>query len=117
LKLLRDDPPYADLERLSARLAAGLGRAATAAGIPHSVARVGSMMTLYFNPDPVTDWKVAERCDVERFSRYFRGLLDRDIYMPCSQFEALFVSAAHSPADIDATIAAACQVLTKIALN
>jgi glutamate-1-semialdehyde 2,1-aminomutase len=115
LKLLRDDPPYADLERLSARLAAGLGHAATAAGIPHSVARVGSMMTLYFNPDPVTDWKVAERCDVERFSRYFWGLLDRDIYMPCSQFEALFVSAAHSPADIDATIAAAGEVLTNIA--
>ena len=77
----------------------------------HAVPRVGSMMTLFFNPDPVTDWDVASRCDRQRFAKYFWGLIDRGVYMPCSQFEALFVSAAHTEADIDATIAAAREML------
>ncbi|MBI3839053.1 MAG: glutamate-1-semialdehyde 2,1-aminomutase [Planctomycetia bacterium] len=115
LKLLRDESPYAKLEQLSARLAAGLDRAATVAGIPHTVARVGSMMTLFFNPEAVTNWEVANACDVEQFSKYFWGLLVQGIYMPCSQFEALFVSAAHRAADIDATVSAAAEVLAKIA--
>jgi glutamate-1-semialdehyde 2,1-aminomutase len=114
LKLLRDEPPYAELEQTSAQLATGLGRAATAAGIPHRVARVGSMMTLFFNSRAVTDWKHAEGCDVGRFSRYFWGLLDRGIYMPCSQFEALFVSAAHRTLDIEATVLAAGEVLSQM---
>jgi glutamate-1-semialdehyde 2,1-aminomutase len=111
LKILRDDPPYERLEQLAARLAEGLDAAASAAGIPHSLARVGSMMTLFFHPDPVTDWDVASRCDKQRFADYFWGLIDRGIYMPCSQYEALFVSAAHSQEDIDATIDAAQEVL------
>lgn len=110
LKVLRDEPPYERLEELGARLAVGLDRAAADAGIPHTVARVGSMMTLFFNPDPVTDWDVAARCDKERFAKYFWRLVDRGVYMPCSQYEALFVSAAHSEADIDATIVAAKEV-------
>jgi glutamate-1-semialdehyde 2,1-aminomutase len=114
LKILRDNPPYAQLEQLSARLAAGLDAAATSAGIPHTVARVGSMMTLFFNPDPVTDWDIASRCDKQRFASYFWGLIDRGVYMPCSQYEALFVSAAHSQADIDATIDAAGEVLNRL---
>ncbi len=84
------------------------------AGIPHTLARVGSMMTLFFNPDPVPDWDVASRCDRQRFAKYFWGLIERGVYMPCSQFEALFVSAAHTPADIDATIAAAREVLASL---
>lgn len=111
LKVLRDTNPYPRLEQLSARLAEGLDDAATAAGVPHTVARVGSMMTLFFNPDPITDWPTASRCDTKRFARYFWNLIDRGIYMPCSQFEALFVSAAHSEADIDATITAARESL------
>lgn len=107
LRLLRDDPPYERLEQLSARLEAGLREAATAAGVPHQFARVGSMMTLFFAAEPVMDWPTASRCDTARFGRWFWGLLDRGVYLPCSQFEALFVSAAHSEADIDATIAAA----------
>lgn len=110
LKVLRDEPPYERLEELGARLAVGLDRAAADAGIPHTVARVGSMMTLFFNPDPVTDWDVAARCDKERFAKYFWGLIEHGVYMPCSQYEALFVSAAHSEADIDATIVAAKEV-------
>jgi glutamate-1-semialdehyde 2,1-aminomutase len=111
LRELRDRPPYDRLEALSARLAKGLDEAATSAGIPHSVARVGSMMTLFFNPEPVQNWPAAARCDTQAFARYFWGLLDRGVYMPCSQYEALFVSAAHTEADIDATVAAARDVL------
>ncbi|MCE9547777.1 MAG: glutamate-1-semialdehyde 2,1-aminomutase [Planctomycetia bacterium] len=111
LKLLRDQPPYEELEKLSARLAAGLSEAAQAAGVPHTIARVGSMMTLFFNPDVVTDWSVADRSDRQAFARYFWGLMDRGVYMPCSQFEALFVSAAHTKADIEATVSAAREAL------
>ncbi len=82
-------------------------RAAEQAGVPHFVARVGSMMTLFFHSGPVRCWRDASQCDTRQFARYFCGLLDRGVYMPCSQYEALFVSAAHSETDIDATIAAA----------
>src|SRR6476660_8920519 len=111
LRALRDDPPYERLEKLSARLEAGLRNAATSAGVPNSIARVGSMMTLFFAAEPVTDWPSASRCDTKRFSRYFWAMLDRGVSLPCSQFEALFVSAAHSDADIDATIMAAREAL------
>ena len=80
--------------------------AAAAAGVSHQLARVGSMLTLFFAEQPVTDWPSASRCDTARFARYFWGMLDRGVYLPCSQYEALFVSAAHTDADIDATIAA-----------
>ncbi len=111
LKILRDQPPYERLERLSARLATGLSEAANDAGVPSSIARVGSMLTLFFNSAPVTDWPSASRSDTAAYARYFWGLIERGIYMPCSQYEALFVSAAHSEADIDATVAAARQAL------
>jgi glutamate-1-semialdehyde 2,1-aminomutase len=114
LRVLRDESPYDRLEALSARLAAGLDDAATTAKIPHSVTRVSSMMTLFFSADPVVDWPTAARCDTRQFGRYFWGLVDRGVYMPCSQFEALFVSAAHTEADIDATIIAAREALATI---
>ena len=69
------------------------------------------MMTLFFHPGPVTDWDVASCCDREQFARYFWGMIDRGVYLPCSQFEALFISAVHTEEDIDATIAAAEEVL------
>jgi glutamate-1-semialdehyde 2,1-aminomutase len=107
LRQLRDNPPYARLEQLSERLEAGLREAATSAGIAHQVARVGSMMTLFFTAEPVMDWPSASRSDTKKFARWFWGMLERGVYLPCSQYEALFVSAAHTEADIDATIAAA----------
>jgi glutamate-1-semialdehyde 2,1-aminomutase len=112
LRALRDDPPYDRLERLSARLEEGLRNVAMGAGVQHQLARVGSMMTLFFANGPVTDWPSASRCDTTRFARWFWGMLDRGVYLPCSQYEALFVSAAHSEADIDATITAAREVLS-----
>ncbi len=115
LRELRDNPPYAKLETLSARLEAGLAAAAREVGIPHTTARVGSMLTLFFHPDPVTDWDSAARRDTARFARFFWGLANRGVYFPCSQFEALFVSAAHTEADIDQTLAAAREALAEAA--
>ena len=111
LKILRDSNPYPRLAQLSARLATGLEQAARAAGVAASVGQVNSMLTLFFSPDPVTDWNSASRCDTDRYARYFWGLADRGVYMPCSQFEAMFVSAAHTEADIDATLVAAGEAL------
>ncbi len=111
LRLLRDEPPYQRLELLSARLAEGLDRAATDAGIPHVVQRTGSMLTLFFHNGPVHDYDRALESDTRLFARYFWEMLARGVYLPCSQFEAAFVSAAHTEADIDRTIEAAREAL------
>ncbi len=111
LKLLRDDPPYERLEALSARLAEGLDRAATDAGVPHVVQRVGSMLTLFFHPGPVWDYDDARRSDTALFGRFFWEMLARGVYLPCSQFEAAFVSSAHTEAEIDHTVRAAREAL------
>ncbi|TWU56027.1 glutamate-1-semialdehyde 2,1-aminomutase [Rubripirellula reticaptiva] len=115
LRILKEKPPYEYLEKMGQRLADGLDRAATAAGIPHTMGHVGSMVTLFFNPDPVHCWADADRCDREAFGRYFWGLIGEGVYMPCSQFESLFFSSTHTEANIDQTIAAAEKVLKKIA--
>jgi glutamate-1-semialdehyde 2,1-aminomutase len=112
LKTLRDSNPYPLLERLSSRLAAGLESAARQAAIPIHLGRCGSMMTLFFSDRPVMDWDAAALCDTKRYARYFWGLIERGVYLPCSQYEALFVSIAHSEADIDATVAATAEVLS-----
>jgi len=65
------------------------------------------MFTSFFSPDPVTDWESAKKCDTARFAKFFHFLLERGVYIAPSQFEAGFVSAAHSEADIRATVAAA----------
>ena len=114
LKQLRDAPPYQQLETLGAQLEAELHAAATAADIPHSLARVGSMMTLFFNPSPVTCWEEASRCDTDRFAKFFWGMMERGVYWPCSQFEALFVSAAHTKEDIAKIGAAAKGALSAL---
>jgi glutamate-1-semialdehyde 2,1-aminomutase len=110
---LRENPPYAKLETLTAKLAEGLNQAATAAGVPHVVQRVGSMVTLFFTDTPVTDYDSAKTSDTARFGRFFWGLMDRGVYWPCSQFEAAFVSSVHTTADIDATIRAAHEALAR----
>lgn len=111
LKVLRDTNPYPRLEQLSTRLARGLATAANSAFVPFHIGQCRSMMTLFFSDRPVTDWESASRCDTRRYARYFWGMLERGVYLPCSQFEALFVSTAHTEADIDATVEAARQTL------
>ncbi len=111
LQLLRDGDAYRTLEHLSARLAEGLADAAQRAGVPHSIGRCGSMLTLFFSPQQVADWATASQCDTARFGRFFWAMMDRGVYLPCSQYEAMFVSTAHTDADIDATVAAASEAL------
>lgn len=113
LRLLKEDSPYDYLDAMADRLAVGLDKAATDAGIDHCVQHVGSMLTLFFHPGPVTCWNEANQSDRELFGRYFWGLIDEGVYMPCSQYEALFFSRQHSEAIIDETIAAARNVLAK----
>ena len=111
LEILKRDPPYEWLEKMGQRLAAGLDRAATDAGVDHVVQRVGSMMTLFFHDGPVRSWDDADRCDRAAYGRFFWGLIERGIYFPCSQFEALFFGTTHTESMIDETIAAAAEVL------
>ncbi|MCH8830616.1 MAG: aminotransferase class III-fold pyridoxal phosphate-dependent enzyme, partial [Planctomycetes bacterium] len=115
LKELKETNPYAALEETTSRLANGLSAAADAADIPHTVASVGSMFTLFFNPKTVTGYAISAQNDTAMFSRYFWGMINRNVYLPCSQFEANFVSTVHRAEDIDATIAAAKEVLAEIA--
>jgi glutamate-1-semialdehyde 2,1-aminomutase len=115
LRLLKEQSPYERLETMSHRLAEGLTAAATAADLPHTLERVGSMMTLFFHPEKVTSWTVAEHCNTERFAKFFWALIERGVYFPCSQYEALFVSATHSDEDIDTTITAAQEACAEIA--
>jgi glutamate-1-semialdehyde 2,1-aminomutase len=117
LETLRDESPYALLERHGAAMEAGFRAAAEAAGLPVWVARVGSMMTMFFQagpqPVPVTGWHTASQSDKARYAAFFWGMIDRGVYLPCSQYEALFISAAHTDADIAATVAAARAALTE----
>jgi glutamate-1-semialdehyde 2,1-aminomutase len=115
LQELRDHPPYARLEQLSQKLCDGLKLAATAAKLPHQVQRVGSMWTLFFNPQPVTDYDTAKASDGARFARFFWAMLDRGVYLPCSQFEAAFLSVPHTEQHVARTLAAAAEALAEVA--
>jgi glutamate-1-semialdehyde 2,1-aminomutase len=115
LQELRDHPPYARLEQLGERLATGVHEAARAAGLTHCIARVGSMWTLFFTAGPVIDYNTAKKADTARFARFFWAMMDRGIYLPCSQFEAAFLSAVHTEKHIDQTVTAAREALAEIA--
>ncbi|TWU34121.1 Glutamate-1-semialdehyde 2,1-aminomutase [Novipirellula aureliae] len=111
LKILKENPPYEQLEQRGEQLATGLAKAATDAGVTHQVQRVGSMMTLFFHSQPVRCWADADQSNREQFANYFWGMMGKGVYMPCSQFEALFFSQTHTKALIQETIDAACEVL------
>ncbi len=103
---------YARIDTLSAKLVAGVLAAAKSAGIPVTANRAGSMFTWFFATGAVHDWDSAAKCDTAAFGKFFRGMLDNGVYLPPAQYEAAFLSAAHTETDVEATIAAA-----KIALN
>jgi len=111
LRRLRAENPFARLEMLGARLEKGLLDAGSKAGVPVRVNRVGSMFTLFFTGHQVFDFDSAKTCDTQRFNRFFHSMLEQGIYWPPSQFEAAFISAAHTDADIDRTINAAGKAL------
>jgi len=114
VEALMADPPYARLEAAAQDLSAGLAVAAQAAGIAVQQNRVGSMMTLFFTSTAVTDYASAKTADKQAYARFFHGMLERGIYLAPSQFEAAFVSTAHSEADIRATISAAAAALREL---
>ena len=117
LQELRDHPPYAHLEKLGALLETGLSSLSPdSKGTvgAHRVQRVGSMWTLFFNPEPVTDYDSAKKSDAAKFGRFFWAMMDRGIYLPCSQFEAAFLMAVHTEDHVRQTIAAAKEALTVI---
>ncbi len=105
---------YEALDNTSARLLEGLKTEAENAGIEITADRVGSMMGLYFAPGPVTNFDEAKGSDLQRFSTYYKGMRDRGVYLAPSQFEALFVSAAHDASAINKTIEAARAVFGEI---
>jgi len=104
---------HAWLAALTTRLAAGLADAARAAGVDLQVNAVGSILTPFFTAQPVRDFRSATSADTDRYARFFRGMIVRGIYPPPSQFEAWFLSAAHTRADVDRTIRAAREAMRK----
>jgi len=117
LRTLLEPGSYERLETVSHRLAEGLAEAAREAGVPVRVNRVGSMLTVFFTGDEVTDYEGARRADTARFARFFHGMLGRGVLLPPSQFEALFVSLAHAEAEVEFTVQAARQVFSEIAAS
>ena len=99
------------LEARAARLERGLAEAITRTGARACVNRVGSMITLFFTPGPVRNFEDAKQSDTGRFACFHQAMLEQGVYLPPSQFEAWFVSAAHGEADVDATIRAAGEAL------
>jgi glutamate-1-semialdehyde 2,1-aminomutase len=114
LELLSKPGTYERLEEASARLEAGLREVLAPVRERSCINRVGSMWTVFFGTDAVRDADTARRCDTSTFARWFRGMLQRGIYLPPSQFEAAFVSLAHSEEDVDTTLRAARDVVAEI---
>jgi glutamate-1-semialdehyde 2,1-aminomutase len=114
LRELRKAGVYRSLERKSKLLFEGLTRKVHESGIGVTTSRVGSMMTVFFAASDVSDYENALRCDTARFARFHAGMLARGVYLAPSQFEAVFVSTAHTDADIRSTVAAAGEVFAEM---
>ena len=111
LERLRQPGLFAGIEAKATRLVDGIREAAAAVGIPVQVQQAGTIAGVFFVDQPVHSYEDAKRSDTARFGRFFRGLLERGVYIAPSQFEVAFLSAAHTDADIDATLAAAAAAL------
>src|SRR5215469_3927139 len=114
LKELAKPGAYENIAANAKKLVHGLKNALAAAGIPAQVNGIGSLSTIFFAPEPVTNYAGAKRSDTKMYARYFREMLNRGIFLAPSQFEAAFVSAAHTEKDIDQTIVAARDALKTI---
>jgi glutamate-1-semialdehyde 2,1-aminomutase len=112
LEILKNTSIYEQLEERGELLQEGLAAAACDCCIPLSIARQGSLLTVFFSQQDITDYASARSCDTAIFARFFRGMLEQGIYWPPSQFEASFISLAHSRRDISATIKAAQKVFS-----
>lgn len=116
LKTLKEMNPYPQLEIRTRQLADELSSRASKHGLPHTVPRVGSMFTLFFNPEVVRNHTIAVKSDTKRFARYFHAMLDHGVYLACSQYEANFVSTAHSDVEIQSTLIAAENAFQQLAM-
>jgi glutamate-1-semialdehyde 2,1-aminomutase len=114
LDLLAAPGFYEALDARAKRLGDGIAAALAATEAPATAARVGSLLTLFFTREPVRDYAGAKKSDTRRFAAFFHAMLDRGIFLAPSQFEALFVSSAHSDADIARTIAACRETLASV---
>jgi glutamate-1-semialdehyde 2,1-aminomutase len=114
LSMLATRKIYPELEEKGRKLAEGLEGACRSTGIPFALNRAGSMLTLFFREGPITDYESAAASDRERYARFFHAMLDRGVFFPPSQFEACFLSAAHTDRDIEKTVAAARESITAI---
>jgi len=117
LRLLTEEGVYEHLERLSALLADGLASAARNSGLDYTTNRVGSMLTGFFADQPVLDYASAKRSNTRQYARFFHAMLERGVYFAPSQFEAGFVSLAHTEADVEATVNAARQAFADATLQ
>jgi glutamate-1-semialdehyde 2,1-aminomutase len=111
LRLL-DEAAYERLERTTAELAAGLEAAARDAGVPVQVPHVTGLLTIFFTSAPVTDYAGAQASDMDAYGAFCRGLLDRGVYPPASQYEAWFPSLAHTDEHVERTVKAAREALS-----
>ena len=114
LKQLTKPGLYDEMTQLAQRLVVGLRAELAGAGIPAQVNVMGTLATVFFTPEPVRNYADAKRSDTKRYARFFREMLDRGIFLAPSQFEAAFVSAAHTSQDIDRTLVAARESLQMI---
>ncbi len=114
LKLLRSPGAYDHLDRLGEMMASGLRQAIQDVDIRACVNQIGSMFILFFGVDEVRDYAAASQSDTQIFAQYFRGMLDKGIYLPPSQFETSFLSLAHTEVDVEETLRAAKEVLSEI---
>ena len=114
LRRLRDKTIYERLEQASARLAEGLSKAAADTGVATVTNRVGSMLTTFFTDQPVVDWTTANKSNREMYAKFFHAMLNEGVYLAPSQFEAAFVSSAHTNEIIDQTIEAARKAFNSI---
>jgi glutamate-1-semialdehyde 2,1-aminomutase len=113
LRLL-DDAAYLHLERLAQRLTEGMAEVFRRRSVPHTVAAAGSMTGFFFTDGPVTDLATAKTADTALYARFFHAMLDRGVYLAPSQYEAGFLSLAHTDAEVDRTIAAADDALAEV---
>ena len=109
-----EDMLYGELAEVTSRIAHGVSNEAKKAGVPLYVAGTGSMFTWFFQEGPVRNFEDAAKSDTERFGKFHRGMLERGVWLPPSQYEAAFVSLAHGDAEVEATIAAAREVFATL---
>lgn len=114
IRILKRENPYEYLQMLGSKLEKGIKEVLSEKGIPHTINRVGSMMTIFFTPQQVKDLHSAKKSDTSLFAKFFNAMLDEGVYLPPSQFEAVFLSSAHTEGDIENVIESARRAISKI---